>query len=590
MEFIKNYKLEKHRDGYILVLYLDIGLTEFSDEFGSNKEEQSTNLNKYLDKFIKTKFPDIKINGVKLIIGSVVIANMTLQSVTGYADKIGTNANPVFNMTYSYFETGSGLIQTLERTGDVLDVVSPGYFDLTQDGNLKLTSHFDPYSIKEMQKKGFKVVPFLANHWDRDVGRAALKNKDLLIKELVTIINEYNLDGVNVDIENITHEDRNNFTIFIKELREALPKDKEVSVAVAANPKGYTSGWHGAYDNKALANYVDYIMIMTYDENYDGDSTPGPVASIQFVENSIIQMLREVPSSKIVIGLPFFARSWKNDGSIKGKGISLIRVNELIHKYNGSVTFDSNSKSPRAIVNIAGYERDLTRGTYTIWFENEESILNKLELIEKYNLKGAGSWSLHQATQDIWDVYNQWSDGSQIYLDVDNGWAKAPILAISDKGWMIGTRDYYFEPNSPLTRAQAATLLVRILELENNSINTPYFSDVSNKHWAKKDIEIVANHGLMNGKGGFVFAPDEYMTREEIATLFSRLLKISPTYNGYNPFKDVDSNKWSYPYIISMTEKEIFEGFEDNTFRPTANITRAQMATLLDRIKDMINK
>jgi len=75
-----------------------------------------------------------------------------------------------------------------------------------------------------------------------------------------------------------------------------------------------------------------------------------------------------------------------------------------------------------------------------------------------------------------------------------------------------------------------------------------------------------------------------------MATLLSRLLKISPSYHSYNPFRDVDSNRWSYPFIISMAENRIFEGFEDKTFRPTENITRSQMAALLDRIKDMINK
>lgn len=586
MEFIKNYKLEKNNGEYTLVLYLDIGLMEFSDEFGTSREDQTDNLNRYLDKFIKNKFPNVKITGVKLIVGSIVVASMTMQSITGNA--VGVNSNDAFNMTYSYFETGNDLIHTLSRTGDVLDVVAPGYFDLTPDGHLNLTSQFDPYTIKEIQKRGFKVVPFLSNHWDRNVGRAALKNKDVLINELVTVINQYDLDGINVDIENISHEDRDDFTAFIRDLRAALPRDKEVSVAVAANPNGWTKGWHGAYDNRALAQYVDYIMVMTYDENYSGDPTPGPVASIQFVENSIIQLVKEVPSSKVVIGLPFFARAWKDDGSIQGKGISLIRVDELVDKYNGRVTFDVNYKAPKAVVNVTGYEKDFPRGTYTIWFENEESILNKLQLIERYSLKGAGSWSLHQATQDIWDIYNQWDDGNRIFLDVGEIWAKAPILAVSNKGWMIGTREFYFEPNKPLTRAQAATLLVRVLELEDDNSKAAYFSDVANNHWAKKDIEIAIQHGLMKGKGGLIFGPDDFITREEMATLLSRLLKISPSLNGYNQFRDVNPNSWSYPYILSVSENDIFEGFEDNTFRPKESITRAQMAALLTRIENMI--
>lgn len=588
MDFIRSYKLEKNDDGYILILYLDIGLTEFADEFGSSEEEQITSLDKYISELIKNKFPNIKINSVKLIVGTMVVATITLQSYSGYAEGMVSNVKPVFNMTYSYFETGNALIDTLSHTGKVLDVISPSYFDLTSDGHLKLTSQFDPYTIREMQKRNYRVVPFLGNHWDRDVGRAALNNRDILVNEIVNVITAYNLDGINVDIENVTVEDRESLTLFVKALRDSLPKEKEVSIAVAANPRGYTEGYYGSFDYSRLAQYADYLMIMSYDEHYEtGD--PGPVSSVGFVEASVKHALKYVPPSKIVIGLPFYGRYWKSDGSIRGKGMSLIRINELIRKYNGTVTFDAYSKSPMATVNITDYEKDVPAGTYTIWFENEESILHKLNLIEKYNLKGAGSWSLHQATQNIWDAYNQWVNSSRIFVDVGEGWATAPILSVSDRGWMIGTRDFYFEPNRALTRAEAATLLVRVLGLTNNYSNTPYFSDIPYNHWAYTNIQIAAQHGLMNGKGNQSFAPDEFLTREEMATLLSRLLSIAPSNNNKNnPFKDINPNRWSYPYIVSMAEKKIFEGFEDRTFRPTEKVTRAQMAALLDRIKGML--
>ena len=589
MDFIKSYKLEKEHDAYTLILYLDIGLTEFGSEFGSNDEEKN-NLNKYISDFIISNFKDIKINSVKIMVGSLVVANITLQGIEGFSKEMVSSTKPDFHMTYAYFGAGNALIETLNNTGDILDVVSPSYFDITSDGHLQLTSQFDPNTIRQMQKNNYRVVPFLSNHWDRNKGRAALNNRETLVKEIVEAINKYNLDGINVDIENITHEDRDNFTLFIKELRSALPKDKELSIAVAANPKGYTTGWHGAYDNKNLVQYADYLMIMSYDEHYEGGK-PGPVASIQFVEESIKHELKNVPPSKIVLGLPFFGRYWKDDGSIKGKGISLVRVNELIKKYNGTVTFDNYSKSPKATINITGYEADLSKGKYTIWLENEESILSKLGLIEKYNLKGAGSWSVNQATQNIWKIYNHWSNGSRIFIDVEEGWAQAPILAISEKGWMIGTRDFYFEPNQPLTRAQAATLLVRVLELKRTNNILPQFLDVPNNHWAKTDIEIASLHGLMEGQGNQRFAPDEFITREEMATLLSRLLQISPSVGKINnQFKDINQTRWSYPFIAAMTEEKIFEGFEDKTFRPKDSITREQMAALLDRIKDKLPK
>lgn len=587
MEFIRSYKIEENKGGYTLVLYLDINKFEFSDEFGEDRKEQINKIDKYIGDIIKNNFPNIKINGIKLMAGSMVVANLAFQSVPGLAAEMDGNSD--YHMSYAYFETGEAIIQTLSATGDILDVVSPSYFDLNADGSLKITQQFNPSVIKEMQRKNYKVVPFLSNHWDRDVARAALKNKDNLIREITRVINENNLDGINVDIENLTETDRDAFTVFVKELREALPRDKEVSVAVAANPKGYTSGWYGSFDNKSLAKYANHLFIMSYDEHYDGGSEAGPVASIQFVEDSIKHALQDVPSSKIVLGLPFFGRYWSQDGSLKGKGISLIRVNELIKKYNGAVTFDNHSKSPKAVINITGYERDIPTGKYTIWFENEESILNKLNLIEKYNLKGAGNWSLHQATQNIWNVYNQWADSSKIFIDVHEGWSKAPILAVSEKGWMIGTRDFYFEPDKPLTRAQAATLLVRVLELEGgNGSSFSGFTDVPASHWANSYIRLAAQHNLMTGRGNQRFAPDEFLTREEMAVLLTRLLKLSPSNGANSSFKDVDPSGWSSPYISTVAENGIFKGYEDSTFRPKTMISREQMAALLDRIKNMI--
>lgn len=587
MEFIKNYRLEKDKDGYNLILYLNLGLTEFSNEFWNGKKEDIQNLNKSIKKFIENNFNNIKINSIKLMIGTIVIANINYQDLSAYADELVEVSNPIFNMTYTYFETGSYILQVLNNTGKVLDVISPTYFDLTSDGHLKIAQQFKPDVIKEMQNKGYYVVPFLSNHWDRDIGRAALKNKDVLIKEIVNIINTYNFDGINVDIENLSVEDRDEFTLFIKELRHSLPKEKEVSVAVAANPHGYTGGWYGSYDYSKLAQYADYLMIMSYDEHYE-TGEPGPVASIGFVEESIKYALKYAPPSKIVLGLPFFGRYWKDDGSIRGKGISLVRIDELIKKYNGIITFDNYSKSPKVNINITGYEKDISPGSYTIWFENQNSILYKLNLIEKYNLKGGGSWSLEQATQNIWDIYNQWLYSSRIFIDVNEGWAKAPILSVSQKGWMIGTRDFYFQPNRALTRAEAATILVRVLGLKNTYSNIPYFYDIPYNHWAKKDIEIAIQHGLMVGVGNNRFAPDESLTREEMATLLSRLLKISPSQTIKNPFNDIDSSSWSYPYIVTMARENIFKGYDDGSFRPKEKVTRAQMAALLDRIKDKL--
>lgn len=102
----------------------------------------------------------------------------------------------------------------------------PSYFDLREDGSLKL-NYLSPFFIKSMHDKGIKVVPFLSNHWNRTAGINALKNIESLSTQIADYVEEYDLDGINVDIENVTHEQKDQYTQFVKLLREKIPGIKK---------------------------------------------------------------------------------------------------------------------------------------------------------------------------------------------------------------------------------------------------------------------------------------------------------------------------------------------------------------------------
>ncbi len=480
------------------------------------------------------------------------------------------------NTTYMYYGNPGESVESVEDTKGSVSIVYPSYFDLNEDGSLKITNMLDKDFIEEMHKRNIKVVPFLSNHWDRSLGRKALSNRENLAEEIVKAINEYNLDGVNVDIENVDHLDTKDYTDFVKILRKKLPSHKEVSVAVAANPKGWKTGWQASYDYKELGKYSDYLFVMTYDESYQG-SDPGPVASISFVEKSIQYALKYVPAEKIVLGIPFYGRYWKEGDAIGGKGTSLKKIEDVITKYNGRVYFDKTSKSPMATVNTP-------QGTYIYWYENEESIKEKLKLVQKYDLRGSGSWSLGQEVQSIWDKYSLWLNG-RYFLDTQNHWAEDAILSMDEKGWMKGISASYFKPDNALTRAQAAVILVRALELENENIDSHSFDDVSSSYWASKEIGIAKKYGLMQGKGFNLFYPEEKITREEMAAMLNRIFTKEEEKQEENIFfKDVNPKDWSYTSILVMNQKGILKGYEDGNFYPKKELSRGQMAALMDRI------
>ena len=304
--------------------------------------------------------------------------------------------------------------QIIENTKDSINVVSPTCFDLNLEGRLEINNLLDKEFIVEMHKKGIKVTPFLSNHWGQKRAQKMLDNPMPLINELVTAINEYNLDGVNVDIENIEVSYKDKLTNFVKLLREALGDEKTISVAVAANPKRLKATWVASYDYKGLSEYSDYLVLMAYDEHSAGGAE-GPVASIGFVKDSLDYMLETVSKDKVVLGMPLYGRFWKEGAEIGGEAIVIGAVEKLIKKYNLVPIFDTETKTAKLTIDIDGITKNiyangryLDEGTYNIWYENESSIKAKLKLVNEYNILGTALWALDSEGKEFWNYYNKY--------------------------------------------------------------------------------------------------------------------------------------------------------------------------------------
>ncbi len=510
-----------------------------------------------------------------------------------------------YNMSYVYFGSSGSYVRHMDRTNSSLDEISPNYFNLNKNGSLALTSAVDRAFIDEMHRRDILVVPFLSNHWDRELGQTALAKREDLAEQIAEAVEEYVLDGVNVDMENLTERERDQHTDFIRILKEKLGDEKIVAVSVAANPYDITTGWKGSYDYKGLGTHGDYLMIMAYDEHYQGGE-PGTIASLNMADKSIQYALGKVPKEKIVLGLPFYGRIWKEGGGFpQGAGIGNMEVQELIENYNGKVTFEEKSATPYATITVKEKDqkpiiggKPIETGTYTIWFENEGSIKQKLQLVEKYNIKGTGSWSLGQETADTWDYYRLWLNGCK-FVDVGNHWARDYIIEAYKMNWVVGMTQTSFGPDRPLTRAEAAAMLVRLLKLPVNPDRKSVFVDVSG-HWAQGEIETAKRHNIVNGVGAGRFEPEAPITREQMAVMLHNVLndrsiieKGLPSVGKADPanFSDVSmqTNPWSVQAIDQVCKLGIVKGFGDGSFRPKEFLSRSQMTVIMSTLTRVLN-
>lgn len=503
-----------------------------------------------------------------------------------------TNSYAYESVTYLYAGNTTTYIKSIERTGSSLTTVCPDYFEINSDGTLKNTIKVNPLFVESIHAKGIKVIPYLSNNWDRTLGRAAIANQSNFIKELTAQVIELNCDGVNIDIQNLTEIDRAAFTNFIKVLRDTLPKTKLLSVCVAPNPWGITTGWQGSYDYKSLGAICDQIFIMAYDEHYTG-STPGAVASFSFVEKSVTYAIKNIPSSKIVIGIPFYGRYWKQSATTGGYGITISDVERLVSTVKATTWYDKVAQCARATLTVSETDNaviwgsnKLSAGTYDIWYEDDTSLEKKLSLVSKYGLLGAGSWALGQEPDRIWNNYSSWLIGKP-FIDIENNWAQSYIIDLYKKGIISGMPDRRFEPNGNLTRAQAAALFVKMLGLQNETA-TGGFSDTVG-HWAEKQIAIVKQRGIFSGYAGNLFYPERKITREEFSVICDKVL-FSPDTVDFSQriYSDVSTeiNTWSNKSIIMLSMNNILSGYPDGTFRPKKTITRAEAVRVLVAMLD----
>ncbi|RKD21588.1 Spore germination protein YaaH [Caminicella sporogenes DSM 14501] len=316
------------------------------------------------------------------------------------------------NITWEYVYERTPDIKNEDKI-DGLDVVSPTWFKISKNG--VVINNADINYVKEAHKKGYKIWGVVNNGFDPNITTNILNNEKLknkVIAQIAFYASLYDLNGINIDFENIYYEDKSAFVKFVEDLTRILKKQNLI-VSIDITVPGGSKRWSKVYDREKLAKIVDYIALMAYDEHWATSPKSGSVASIGWVERGIVKTLESVPKEKLLLGVPFYTRIWKEtvdeNGKIKvtSKAIPIKNVKKIIEENDAVVVWDS-----KAGQYFATYKKD--SAVYKIWIEDAESIKLKLKLAHKYGLKGIASWRKGYEYEEIWEVIKMIKDDKKL--------------------------------------------------------------------------------------------------------------------------------------------------------------------------------
>ena len=318
--------------------------------------------------------------------------------------QIDGNVSMVWDYVYEYDYVP-------DRTGTNItgvNVVSPTLFTLVNEGKGKIHSNVgedgEKY-IKWAHSNGYMVWPSISNNSYIETTSEIMQDYNLrheLIENIVGLVLEYDLDGINIDFEYMHDEDKDLFSRFIIELKPRLNEIGAVLSVDVTAPDG-SEEWSMCYDRYTIGKVADYIVFMAYDQYGESSTKAGTTAGYNWVKANLEKFVGQegVAPEKIVLGIPFFSRVWEEkDGKLLKKTPIDMKKIENIVPNDALRTWDENLKQYYI-------EFEKNGVTYKIWAEDEKSISAKLSLIEEYKLAGAAYWAKDRENDSIWNVISE---------------------------------------------------------------------------------------------------------------------------------------------------------------------------------------
>ncbi|MBE6695759.1 MAG: LysM peptidoglycan-binding domain-containing protein [Ruminococcaceae bacterium] len=317
------------------------------------------------------------------------------------------------NITVNGFAFPNISREVLKRTLPYLTYLSIFSHSVQSDGTLREPNDAELISLA----KDYGVLPTMVvtnlsqnGGFSEDLVGSILSNeqtKEKLINEIYSTVKEKGYNGVDLDFEYIGKSYANEYTDFIKKLRQKLcpegyyvfvdlpPKTSEEQAGILYEGQNYSD----------IGNAANSVMLMTYEWGYTF-SPPMPVAPIDRVREVALFASKEISPDKITLGIPNYGYEWTLpfvEGESRARSISNIGAVELAMQKNAKIEYDAIAQTPYFIF----YEKENGNAIeHIVYFEDANSIKAKLDLVYELGFKGVGIWNIMKYFPQLWLVIN----------------------------------------------------------------------------------------------------------------------------------------------------------------------------------------
>ena len=302
-------KSDNNVKAYPTVFSRNVDKLETNETFTVVQNKQ--NQNQVVDGWVEIRTDTGKLGYIK---EKELVNSLTVHEAIEEEKQINEKVSMVWDY---YYEQSSAP----DRTGTSINgvnVVSPTFFTLVNEGKGQVHDNVGDSGkayIEWAHSNGYKVWPSIANSPYIETTSDIMNDYNLrqtLIQNIVSLVMEYDLDGINIDFEYMHDEDKDLFSRFIIELKPRLEEIGAVLSVDVTAPDG-SEEWSLCYDRHVIGDVADYIVFMAYDQYGESSTEAGTTAGYGWVKANVEKFLGQegVEADKIILGIPFFTRVWQ---------------------------------------------------------------------------------------------------------------------------------------------------------------------------------------------------------------------------------------------------------------------------------------